>query len=182
MRWFQSTYTMRFNRRHGVGGHLFQGRYKAIVVDPEERNDLVTLSDYIHLNPVRAGLVAKQEKLFSYPWSSYPAYVKGPGPARPSWLKTETVLAELGLKESAGDRRRYAERMKARALEGGAEDEAGERGWCLGGEAFRKRMLALLDRVSDKLRARKEVDGVSGKVMTTPAPRSCCGEDWSALV
>lgn len=66
MKWFQSTYTMRFNRRHRVGGHLFQGRYQAIVVDPEERNYFVTLSDYIHLNPVRAGLVEKKRKLFSY--------------------------------------------------------------------------------------------------------------------
>src|SRR5437870_6211386 len=55
MKWFQGTYTIRFNRRHKLRGHLFQGRYKAVVVDPEERRYFATLSDYIHLNPVRAG-------------------------------------------------------------------------------------------------------------------------------
>ena len=98
MKWFQSTYTMRFNRRHRLSGHLFQGRYKAIVVDPEERNYLVTLSDYIHLNPVRAGLLREGEKLFAYRWSSYPAYVKR-GTMSPWWLKRETVLGELGLND-----------------------------------------------------------------------------------
>jgi putative transposase len=158
MKWFQSTYTMRFNRSHGLGGHLFQGRYKAVVVDPDERNYLVTLSDYIHLNPVRAGMVGKEGKLFSYAWSSYPAYVESLGAARPCWLRRETVLAELGLSDCAADRRRYAERMKRRAAESAGE-ALRERGWCLGGDAFRKRMLALIDGASDKLRARKETDG-----------------------
>ncbi len=158
MKWLQGTYTMRFNRRHRGGGHLFQGRYKAIVVDPEEPTYLLTLSDYIHLNPIRAGLVQRGQKLFSYPWSSYPSYLLGPGSGRPGWLKTETVLGELDWRDNAADRRRYAERMKRRAEEGN-EEEVTERGWYLGGEVFRKRMLALLDGVSDKLRARKEVDG-----------------------
>ena len=74
MRWFQTTWTVRFNRFHGLSGHLFQGRYKAVVVDPEQREYFVTLSDYIHLNPVRAGLVKLNDKLFNYQWSSYPWY------------------------------------------------------------------------------------------------------------
>jgi putative transposase len=111
MKWFQSTYTLRFNRRHRQGGHLFQGRYKAIVVDPEERNYLLSLSDYIHLNPVRAGLLPERGKLFDYRWNSYPAYVKG-GALSPWWLKRERVLGEQGWSELAADRRQYAERMK----------------------------------------------------------------------
>src|SRR5688572_16713007 len=59
MHWLQCTYTARFNRRHRLAGHLFQGRYKALVVDPQERHDLLTLSDYIHLNPVRARLLGE---------------------------------------------------------------------------------------------------------------------------
>jgi REP element-mobilizing transposase RayT len=171
MKWFQSTYTMRFNRRHRLGGHFFQGRYKAIVVDPEERNYLVTLSDYIHLNPVRAGLLKEGEKLVSYRWSSYPAYAKG-GAISPWWLKRETVLGELGLDDAAGGRRRYAERMWERAREA---DHSGqeERGWCLGGESFRKRMLVLIDRMNDKLRAGKEVDG---------AVRQCHGQARAAAL
>ena len=66
MHWFQSTYTVRFNRRHRLSGHLFQGRYKAVIVDPEEGSYFVTLSDYIHLNPVRAGLVPLRGQLTDY--------------------------------------------------------------------------------------------------------------------
>ena len=60
MRWFQGTYTARFKRRYRLSGHLFQGRYKAVIVDPAARNYLVALSDYIHLNPVRAGMDPQQ--------------------------------------------------------------------------------------------------------------------------
>lgn len=59
MRWFQTTYTVRFNRRHRLSGHLFQGRCKAVVVDPQEPGYFTTLSDYIHLNPVRVKLAEK---------------------------------------------------------------------------------------------------------------------------
>ena len=57
MTWFQTTYTVRYNAHHRVNGHLFAGRYKALLVDPESEGYLVTLLNYIHLNPVRAGLV-----------------------------------------------------------------------------------------------------------------------------
>ena len=59
MRWFQTTWTMRFNTRHRLCGHLFQGRYKAVVVDAEEGGYFSVLSDYIHLNPVRARQCAR---------------------------------------------------------------------------------------------------------------------------
>jgi len=70
----QAGYTIRHNRRHGKSGHLFQGRYKAIVVDKD--GYLLELSRYIHLNPVRAGLV---EKPGDWEWSSYRDYVKDRG-------------------------------------------------------------------------------------------------------
>ncbi len=92
MHWFQATWTMRVNRRRRQRGHVLQGRYKAVVVDPEGGNYFGTLSDYIHLNPVRAGIVGLNERLFDYRWSSYPAYVVRRG--RPGWLVTETVLGE----------------------------------------------------------------------------------------
>jgi hypothetical protein len=47
MRWFQTTWTIRFNRRHHLSGHLLQGRYKAVVVDPEERSYFATLLQFI---------------------------------------------------------------------------------------------------------------------------------------
>lgn len=63
------TYTMYFNRRYWTVGHLFQGRYKAILCD--RNNYLLALLKYIHFNPLRAEIV---ERLDAYPWSSHPAY------------------------------------------------------------------------------------------------------------
>lgn len=64
-----STYARWFNHRHERVGHLFQNRYKSIVCDTD--NYLLVLARYIHLNPVRAGLV---KEILHYPWSSYPGY------------------------------------------------------------------------------------------------------------
>src|ERR1700677_3259979 len=70
MKWLQSTYTQRYNARHKVFGHLFQGRYKALVVDAADGNYFVMVSTYIHLNPVRAGLLEiGKDSLMDYPWS-----------------------------------------------------------------------------------------------------------------
>ena len=69
MQWLALTYTRRFNNRHFRSGHLFQGRFKSIIV----QNDayLMRLSYYIHRNPLRAGIIAR---LAEYPWSSYKVY------------------------------------------------------------------------------------------------------------
>lgn len=63
------TYTMYFNRRYRTVGHLFQGRYKAILCDRD--NYLLALLKYVHYNPIRAEIV---ERLDAYPWSSHHAY------------------------------------------------------------------------------------------------------------
>jgi putative transposase len=161
MRWFQSTWTLRFNRRRRLCGHLFQGRYKAVVVDPEERGYFATLSDYIHLNPVRARLVGLEDRLVDYRWSSYPLYARTAG--RPGWFEPQTVLAELGMADTPEGRRQYAHRMRGEAvatLRGEKETALGElrEGWCLGGESFRERVLGLLDVAGEKWRGRREVD------------------------
>ncbi|MFV2044794.1 MAG: transposase, partial [Anaerolineales bacterium] len=63
MTWFQTTYTVRYNARHKTSGHLYGGRYKAVLIEAadgggaEKADYFSTLLDYIHLNPVRAGLV-----------------------------------------------------------------------------------------------------------------------------
>lgn len=163
MRWFQTTYTVRFNRRHRLGGHLFQGRYKAVVVDPEESGYFVTLSDYIHLNPVRAGMIKLDERLFDYRWSSYRWYAMKK--ERPVWFEATRVLGELGLSDTAEARRRYAERMRARAMEertgrNGAANERLRRGWCLGGPSFRERILSLWEETGEKFSKAKAVDSV----------------------
>ena len=103
MRWFQTTWTMRYNRRHRQCGHLFQGRYKAVVVDAEESRYFAVLSDYIHLNPVRARMIGLEARLFDYAWSSYPLYAARHG--RPVWFEPRTVLGELGLEDPAAGRR-----------------------------------------------------------------------------
>jgi putative transposase len=162
MRWFQTTYTVRFNRRHRLSGHLFQGRYKSVVVDPEERGYFAVLSDYIHLNPVRARMISLQERLFDFRWSSYRWYVAKSG--RPEWFESARVLGELGLDDTAAGRKSYAERMRERATDeladrNTADNERLRRGWCVGSAGFRERVLGLLERAGEKFSQNKEVDG-----------------------
>ena len=149
MKWMQGTYTIRHNARHKLRGHLFQGRYKAIIVEGEQETYFRTVSDYIHLNPVRAGLLAEGAGLETYRWSSFPALVGLPR-KRPSWLTGEWVVAGFGESDSISGRRRYREALEQRALEerkGGAIEEgmlkALRRGWCFGSDEFRERLLKL---------------------------------------
>ena len=78
MRHFLVTYTVRFNRRNARAGHIFQGRFKSLLVDEDEY--LLPLSRYIHLNPIRtirfkdADFQTKSEYLKKYPWSTFPGY------------------------------------------------------------------------------------------------------------
>ena len=89
MQWLGTTYTRRFNIKNKQSGHLFQGRFKSILV--ENASYFLTLSCYIHRNPLRAGMV---ERLMDYPWSSYPCYAY-PG-HQPDWLNTDQILALVG--------------------------------------------------------------------------------------
>jgi len=88
----QSFYSQRFNRRHRRVGHLFQGRYKAFLIEREVY--LFALLRYIHFNPVRVGLVRKPQ---DYRWSSARFYRAGKGPG---WLDLEVVLRMLGPRPS----------------------------------------------------------------------------------
>jgi len=82
-------YTTYFNIRHGRSGHLFQGRFKAFLVERDSYG--LELSRYIHLNPVRAGLVNHP---FQYGWSSYRYYAGEE--KEPEWLTTEFILGYFG--------------------------------------------------------------------------------------
>ena len=93
MKWLLGTYTSRHNRRHKEFGHLFSGRYKALPVDGSTTGYLKSACDYVHLNPVRARLIAPDQRLQTYPWSSYPLYLKEPA-HRPVWLRTDRLLGE----------------------------------------------------------------------------------------
>jgi hypothetical protein len=109
MRHFLVTYTVRFNRRHGHSGHVFQGRFKSLLV--EEDQYLLPLSRYIHLNPIRPGqfknadIQSKSDYLKNYPWSSYSGYCylrKRDKRIDYGWL-LNTYFGE----DSAQSRRRY---------------------------------------------------------------------------
>ncbi|NWK57372.1 transposase [Verrucomicrobiaceae bacterium N1E253] len=150
MKWFQGTYTQRINAWQGRRGHLFQGRYKAQVVNGEQRdhNYFQTVSDYIHLNPARAIMTGKGkrwERLRDYPWSSLQSYCSWRR-KRPSWLMVDKVLESYTFKDNTAGREAYAKYMDKR----GEEVQGGEpgigyeelrRGWCLGDGEFRQRML-----------------------------------------
>ncbi len=132
-----------------------------MIVDAQERGYFATLSDYIHLNPIRARMVSLDERLYDYRWSSYPWYAAKAG--RPVWFAADWVLAELQLEDNAKGRRLYAERMRDRAVVELSEPESPtlaelRRGWCLGGAGFRERMLGMLEATGEKLRRGHEID------------------------
>ena len=101
MRQLNGVYTQRFNRRHKCSGHIFQGRYKAILVDREAY--LLAVARYVVLNPVRAGMVSDPA---SWPWSSYGATVELA--QAQGWLATRVLLRQFG-QRLAQERKRYAQ-------------------------------------------------------------------------
>jgi REP element-mobilizing transposase RayT len=98
MHWLTTAYAVYFNRRHRRVGHLFQGRYKSIVVEAE--GYLSSLSRYLHLNPVRGKVIGRgdpvqrRQRLREWRWSSYRSY-SGLAKAE-RWLSQERVLGEMG--------------------------------------------------------------------------------------
>lgn len=108
MHWLTTAYTVYFNRRHRRVGHLFQSRYKSIVVEAE--GYCLSLSRYMHLNPVRGKVIGRgdplgrRKRLRAWRWSSYRGYS---GLVRPEpWLSEERVLGEMS-GPSKGQRIRY---------------------------------------------------------------------------
>jgi len=158
MKWLQGTFTQRINARRRTRGHLFQGRYKALVMDPNDHRYFDLVAMYIHLNPVRAGIAGREpDALAQYRWSSYPAYLsrrKG----RPPWLVVSQVLGSLGLRDRSRDRKVFKDSTEKRIQEWSRKkgkktlDEKWNRirrGWCLGEEPFRSFLLECLDGVME---------------------------------
>jgi REP element-mobilizing transposase RayT len=155
MKWLQGTYTQRFNARHELWGHLFQGRYKAIPVEADGGDYFSVLAGYIHLNPARAKLFDLEKgRLSDFAWSSFPLVLEPD--KRPGWLRTDRVLRAAGLEDTVDGRSAYEQRMQKRVLEILCSDSPYEvdarwaeirRGWYSGGELFRQAMLAKLDDV-----------------------------------
>ena len=101
MRHINGAYTTYFNTKRQRVGHLFQGRYMAILVDADEY--ATNLSRYIHLNPVRAGIVSAPE---DYSWSSYQYYISRK--KSPEWLVLDYILNLFGIKKTDA-RKQYRE-------------------------------------------------------------------------
>jgi putative transposase len=147
MRWLLSAYTIRLNHRQKLFGHVFSGRYKAVIVEGSGNGYLKTACDYVHLNPVRAHLLGLDERLLAYPWSSFGWYLAAPE-HRPRWVRVDRLLGEHGIvQDSAAGRQEFERHMEARRLEEADEEQFKplRRGWCLGGEDFRQKMLELME-------------------------------------
>lgn len=91
MRKLLTWYAQYYNRRHNRTGHLFENRYKSILCD--EENYLLALVRYIHLNPIRAGIVKTIEQLDRYTWSGHRTII---GKAKYPWMDIESVLSQFG--------------------------------------------------------------------------------------
>jgi REP element-mobilizing transposase RayT len=141
MQWLQATFANRFNRLRGERGHLFQGRYKALLV--EDGAALGQVCHYIHLNPVRAGLVTV-ERLGEYRHSSY-WFLWQPA-LRPVFLHPETALAEAGdLMDEQRGWQAYEKYLDWQVAEGPAGKSQAyvplSRGWALGSEGFKRALV-----------------------------------------
>jgi len=167
MQWLQNTYTRRFNVRHRLWGRLFGDRYKAVLVEGAGTY-YETLLDYLHLNPVRAGLVTpgRGESVLDYAWSSVAGGHALPPRRRPPWLATDTALAAFGCADTAAVRRRWVQRLDLRAQaeerercgvpEADPQQDARRsdlrRGWYWGSQAFAEKMLHLGEKVLNRRR------------------------------
>ena len=113
MRQINGEYTRTFNRRHSVTGHVFQGRFHAVIVDRDAY--LLEVCRYVELNPLRAGMVVA---VADWPWCSYRAHT-GMEPA-PTWLATDAVHGHmLGRDITTADDRRAAQRLYADTVAAG---------------------------------------------------------------
>ena len=141
MQWLQATYANRFNRLRKEQGHLFQGRYRALVIGDE--GALGSVCDYIHLNPIRAGMVPLGT-LGTHRYSSY-WYLRHPA-SRPPFLRVESALVEAGIKsDNPAGWAAYDQRLELEIC--GGLDVARkyshlERGWAIGSDAFKASLIA----------------------------------------
>jgi REP element-mobilizing transposase RayT len=159
MRRLLTGYAVTFNLRHIRSGHLFQNRYKSIVCDHDEY--LLELVRYIHLNPVRAGVVADVVRLERYPWCGHSVVL---GKGKLQGQDVESVLSLFG-KKMGDARRRYRLFVQDGVSQGGRDDLVGRR--CVSQQAgaegsFDARILGDSDfierlRLEDPLRERIEV-------------------------
>lgn len=150
MKWLQSAYATRYRLRHRLVGGVFAGRYKALLIEADDRH-LGTVMDYIHLNGWRAAQATLSGGLEQTRWCSLQWY----GAERkhcPAWVAVSDGLRWHGLADSAVGRREFIERIEERARSGTRRSDepreeelswkaAFRRGWYYGGAAFREKVL-----------------------------------------
>jgi REP element-mobilizing transposase RayT len=139
MHWLQSTFGTRFNRFRSEQGHLFQGRYQALLVEDDAA--LTRVINYIHLNPVCAGEMTF-DVLKTLPWCSLAAFL---GPERPSWLVATRLLSHVHLEDSRAGWATYVQSLAELASDPSEQERQGfhemTRGWAIGTQGW-KRALA----------------------------------------
>ena len=154
-----TSFTIRKNRRDRRSGHLFQGRYKAILVENESYG--ADVDRYIHLNPIRVKslhgmpLTEKRALLRNFAWSSYPITLGSR--KKPSWLDVDESLRRWG-KSRDEQRGRYAEFVETGLIEDIANPfERAAAGAVLGAKSFIDRIRGTLPNVAEKMEARREL-------------------------
>jgi len=179
MQYLNGSYTGYFNRRLGRAGHLFQGRFKAHLVD--EQGYFQGVSRYIHLNPVRAGLVRHPQQ---YPRSSYAGYIRAA--ASLNWVTYDRVLLDFGPGSVAVCRRRYMRYVQAGVHEPAPSPFADAvEGLIVGSEDFVKRIKDLLSKhgadhavpALERLRMRPPIGSVATLVLRRLGSGS---EQWTS--
>ena len=131
MQSINTAYTFYMHRRYKRVGHIFQGRFHAILV--EKDSYALEVTRYIHLNPVRAGMVRRPE---DYRWSSYRAYL---GMVAEPFVESRTILDMISA--SGAQRQQYAEFVRDR-LQEELTAQMLQRCWVLGSPAFVSRITA----------------------------------------
>jgi REP element-mobilizing transposase RayT len=153
-------YALYFSRRHRSPGHLFQGRFKAMLVEKETY--LLELSRYIHLNPFRAGIVKSPEK---YKWSSLYEVLKNSNGKLPFTLYTDWLLESFGKRKGAAARK-YLEfvREGIKDMKNPGFEATG--GWILGSETWANKIIKKWIDFSSK-----EITGIKPLTVQIPVNR-----------
>ena len=151
MQGLQQSYTQYFNLKHHKTGHLFEGRYKAIICEKDEY--LLELVRYIHLNPVRAAIVKNPEQ---YPYSGHHAYLQG---------KDTEIIDPAAVFELLGGERAYKKFIHDGLRDGHKEEYyAVEDQRFLGTEGFTKKMVEREPEPGSKARKRKSIEALAQRL------------------
>jgi len=146
MQLLNAEYTRYFNRRWKLCGPLFQGRYKATLVEGKA-GYLLTLADYIHLNFARSFISKTMEELVANPETSVGCYVSGKFPEWMEWKKVMGSIGQENLESKA--RKRFYEHLKRKWGEMREEDPVWKelrRSWCFGGEKLMEKFQKAMDK------------------------------------